>query len=209
MPGLFITFEGGEGTGKSTQLERLARRIRSFGIEPLITREPGGTPLAESIRALLLSTGARPPGPLAEALLMVAARADLVETTIRPALDQGRVVICDRYADSTLAYQGGGRGIDLETLRSWNRVATGGLIPDLTLLLDLDPAVGGSRRAAEAGEATRLDREPAEFHRRVRACYLGLAAAERHRFVVVDASKPPDAVAERIWTDVEPRLPRS
>jgi dTMP kinase len=206
LPGLFVTFEGGEGSGKSTQIARLADRLRGRGIEPVITREPGGTPLAEGIRALLLDVG-RSPGPIAEAFLMEAARADLVAQVIRPALAEGRVVLCDRYDDSTLAYQGAGRGLDVAMLRGWNRAATGGLVPDLTLLLDLDPATGLERRAAAAGDPNRLDREPAEFHRRVREGFLDLARTESGRFVTLDASLPPEAVEVRLWEAVEARLP--
>ena len=205
MPGLFVTFEGGEGTGKSTQIARLAERLRARGIDPVITREPGGTPLAEGIRALLLDAGGAP-GPLAEAFLMEAARADLVAHVIRPALAEGRVVLCDRYDDSTLAYQGAGRGLDPAMLRGWSRAATGGLTPDLTLLIDLDPAAGLERRAAAAGEPNRLDREPREFHARVRDAYLALARAEPERFLVLDGSLGPDPLESRIWKAVEPRL---
>ena len=205
MPGLFVTFEGGEGTGKSTQIARLAERLRARGIEPVITREPGGTPLAEGIRALLLDPG-RAPGPLVEAFLMEAARADLVAHVIRPALAAGRVVLCDRYDDSTLAYQGAGRGLDPAMLRGWNRAATGGLTPDLTLLIDLDPAAGLKRRAGAAGEPNRLDREPRAFHARVRDAYLALARAEPARFLVLDGSLPPEAVEASVWEAVVPRL---
>ena len=206
MPGLFVTFEGGEGTGKSTQIARLAERLRRRGIEPVITREPGGTPLAEGIRALLLDPG-RAPGPIAEAFLMEAARADLVAHVIRPALAAGRVVLCDRYDDSTLAYQGAGRGLDVGMLRDWNRAATGGLKPDLTLLFDLDPATGLERRAGATGEPNRLDREPRDFHARVRAGYLELARAEPGRFVTLDASLAPEALEAKVWKAVEGRLP--
>lgn len=204
--GLFVTFEGGEGSGKSTQIARLAERLRAGGRDPVITREPGGTPLAEGIRALLLDP-ARPPSPLAEALLMEAARAELVTHLIRPALAEGRVVLCDRYADSTLVYQGAGRGLDGTMLRRLNETATGGLTPDLTLLLDLDPAAGLARRAA-AGGANRLDREPEAFHARVRAAYLELARAEPARWVTLDATLPPETLAARIAEAVEARLPR-
>ncbi|HEV8613245.1 MAG TPA: dTMP kinase, partial [Gemmatimonadales bacterium] len=186
MSGLLVTFEGGEGSGKSTQLERLAGRFRARGIDPLVTREPGGTPLAEAVRALLLDP-ARRLGPMAEAFLMEAARADLVANVIRPAIESGRVVLSDRYDDSTLAYQGAGRGIDAGILADMNRAATGGLKPDLTLLYDLDPEIGIARRERAGGATSRLDREPLEFHRRVRAHYLQLAAREAHRFVVLDA----------------------
>jgi dTMP kinase len=207
VPGLFVTLEGGEGTGKSTQITRLVARLRGRGVEPVITREPGGTPLAEGIRALLLDAG-HPPVALAEAFLMEAARAELVAGVIRPALAAGRVVLCDRYDDSTLAYQGAGRGLDRAMLRQWNRAATGGLIPDLTLLFDLDPAAGLARRAGAAVAPNRLDREPSEFHARVRACYLELARSEPGRFVVLDASLPPEGLEARVWEAVEPRLPR-
>jgi dTMP kinase len=203
MPGLFITFEGGEGSGKSTQVARLAGRLRARGVDPVVAREPGGTPLAEGIRALLLDA-TPPPGPMAEAFLMEAARAELVAGIIRPALEAGRVVLCDRYGDSTLAYQGAGRGLDSGMLRVLNLEATDGLVPDLTLLFDLDPAAGLARRAASG--VNRLDREPPAFHARVRARYLELARDEPSRFVVLDASLAPDAVEARVWEAVEPRL---
>ena len=205
MPGLFVTFEGGEGSGKSTQLERLAARLRARGLDPLKTREPGGTPLGEGIRELLLDP-ARRPSPMAEALLMEAARAELVAGVIRAALEAGRIVLCDRYDDSTLAYQGGGRGLDAELLRALNRAATGGLRPDLTLLFDLDPSAGLSRRARAAQSVNRLDREPEAFHARVRARYLELAAAEPGRFVVLDASLAPERLEALAWAALEPRL---
>ncbi len=204
MPGLFVTFEGGEGSGKSTQLTRLAERLRANGVEPLVTREPGGTPLAEGIRALLLDP-ARSPGAVAEALLMVAARADLVATRLKPALESGGVVLCDRYGDSTLAYQGGGRGLDARQLAEWNRVATGGLLPDLTLLFDLPARLGLARRAGAAGTPNRLDLESETFHSRVRERYLELARAEPGRFVVLDASLAPDLLAEQVWAAVSAR----
>ncbi len=204
MPGLFVTFEGGEGSGKSTQLTRLAERLRANGVEPIVTREPGGTPLAEGIRALLLDP-ARSPGAVAEALLMVAARADLVATRLKPALESGGVVLCDRYGDSTLAYQGGGRGLDPRQLAEWNRVATGGLVPDLTLLFDLAPRLGLARRAGAAGTPNRLDLESETFHSRVRERYLELARAEPGRFVVLDASLAPDLLAEQVWAAVSAR----
>jgi dTMP kinase len=204
VPGLFVTFEGGEGSGKSTQIARLAGHLRLGDRDPVITREPGGTPLAEGIRALLLDP-ARPPSPLAEALLMEAARAELVTHVIRPALAEGRVVLCDRYADSTLVYQGAGRGLDRAMLRRLNEIATGGLTPDLTLLLDLDPAAGLARRTA-AGGANRLDQEPEAFHARVRAAYLELAREEPARWVTLDATLSPDVLAARVAETVGARL---
>lgn len=206
MPGLFVTFEGGEGSGKSTQVTRLAARLRGRGIEPVVTREPGGTPLAERIRTLLLDP-ALAPGPNTEALLMVAARADLVTTLLRPALADGRVVLCDRYGDSTLAYQGAGRGLDAGLLTSWNRAATGGLSPDLTLLFDVAAELGLARRSRAAGQPNRLDLESEAFHTRVREHYIELARAEPARFVVLDAALAPDVLAERVWTAICARLP--
>ncbi len=204
MSGFFVTLEGGEGSGKSTQIQRLAGRLRALGHDPILTREPGGTPLAEGVRALLLD-GERRPTALAEVFLLEASRAQLVETVIRPALSAGRVVLCDRYADSTLAYQGGGRGLDDALLRALNRAATGGLQPHLTLLFDTPPELGLRRRSA-GGEVNRLDREPEAFHARVRDRYLELAAEDPARWVVVDATQPPDAIEARVWTLIEPRL---
>lgn len=206
MPGLFVTFEGGEGSGKSTQVQRLAARLRTSGLEPLVTREPGGTRLAEAIRDLLLDP-ALAPGAEAEALLMVAARADLVASVLRPALAEGRVVLCDRYTDSTLAYQGAGRGLDAALLASWNRAATAGLTPDLTLLFDVNPRLGLARRSSASGEPNRLDLESEAFHLRVRERYLALAGAEPARFVVLDAALAPDELEARAWAAVSARLP--
>jgi dTMP kinase len=200
---LFVTFEGGEGSGKSTQIARLAAKLRSLGHDPLVTHEPGGTTLAEGIRALLLDPVHRP-GAVSEALLMVAARADLVQQVIRPALTAGRIVLCDRYTDSTLAYQGGGRGLEMDLLEGWNRVATGGLVPDLTLLFDLDPVVGLERRGRAPAATNRLDRETIEFHVRVRTRYLELAAREPKRFVVIDAGRPAPDLEHDVWAAVDP-----
>lgn len=203
MAGLFVTFEGGEGSGKSTQLRRLAARLGSLGHDCLVTREPGGTPLGEQLRALALESPT-PPAAVTEALLITAARAELVATVLRPALAAGRIVLCDRYADSTLAYQGSGRGLGAALLETLNRAATGGLAPDLTLLFDLDPERGLARRAS--GPTNRLDRESVEFHRRVRARYLELARAEPGRFLVLDAADAEDHLEEEIWRAVSARL---
>jgi dTMP kinase len=205
MPGCFITLEGGEGSGKSTQLARLERRLRAHGLDPLVTREPGGTPLAERVREVLLDPSLAP-GSLAEAMLVEAARADLVSRRVAPALAEGRVVVCDRFTDSTLAYQGGGRGLDAAALATLNALATGGLEPDLTLLFDLDVLEGLKRRTAAAGAVNRLDREPPDFHRRVRERFLELARAEPSRFVILDATLDPARLEEFIWQAVEPRL---
>ena len=205
MSGLFVTLEGGEGSGKTTQLERLAFRLRARGIEPLETREPGGTPIAEGIRALLLDPS-RSPVAIAEAFLMEAARAELVATVIRPALAAGRVVLCDRYDDSTLAYQGAGRGLDTSLLVAMNRAATGGLKPDLTLLYDLDAELGAARRTRALGATNRLDREPLDFHRRVREQFLALAGREPGRWVVLDAGLPEEELERRAWEALDRRL---
>lgn len=201
--GRFVTFEGGEGSGKSTQLRRLAARLRAAGHDCLVTREPGGTPLGEALRGLALDASP-PPSAMTEALMIVAARAELVAAVLEPALREGRIVLCDRYADSTLAYQGGGRALDRELLRALNAAATRGLVPDLTLLFDLDPRLGLERRAG--GPTNRLDRESVEFHERVRARYLELAAAEPGRFVVLDAAAPEDTLEAAIWRAVSARI---
>ncbi|HLY29757.1 MAG TPA: dTMP kinase [Ktedonobacterales bacterium] len=229
---MFITFEGGEGAGKSTQAARLAERLRVAGQSTCLTREPGGTPLANGLRALLLSPDASlhaltdvglitPPGdspssdepdepvlPLTEALLLSAARAQHA-ARIRQWLAEGANVISDRYADATLAYQGYGRGYDLATLRMLTQLATEGLLPDLTLLLDLPVAEGRARKRqahADGGEWNRLDEEEIAFHERVRAGYLALAAEEPDRWVILDAMLPVDDLAERIWQIVSTRM---
>jgi len=205
MRGLFVTFEGGEGSGKSTQIERLAAHLRAEGLDPLATREPGGTPLGERVRDVLLDHELSP-APLTEALLMEAARAEIVARVIAPALEAGRIVLCDRYVHSTLAYQGGGRGLDAALLEQLNRTATGGLAPDLVVLFDVAPEIGLERRERAGGSPNRLDRESPEFHRRVRERYLDLARREPDRFFVLDASLPPDDQERRIWDAVFPRV---
>ena len=194
MRGRFVTFEGIEGSGKSTQVARLAQwLLEGRACEPVVTREPGGTPLGRRLRAVLLAGDAGE--PLTEAMLMAADRAEHVATVIRPALAEGRHVLCDRHADSTLAYQGGGSGVARELLVALNGVAVRGLFPDLTLLFDLEPAVALERmRARTGGAADRFEAESLAFHERVRAAYLELARAEPARFRVIDASKGADAV---------------
>jgi len=205
VSGLFVTFEGGEGSGKSTQVARLAARLRAMGHDPLVTREPGGTSVGEGIRALLLDHERRP-SPMTEALLMVASRAQLTASVLRPALETGRVVLCDRFGDSTLAYQGGGRGIDHALLLELNRAATGGLVPALTMLFDVPVPVGLDRRHGSAGATNRLDREPPEFHERVRRRYLELAASEPDRWRVLDGTVGENELEARIWEIFGPRL---
>lgn len=203
--GLFLTFEGPEGAGKSTQLAALVRHLHAAGRAVTETREPGGTLLGTQVRRVVLDP-ALEMGPLPEFLLYSASRAQLVAEVIRPALARGEVVVCDRYADSTLAYQGHGRGLDLDFLNRVTQEATGGLRPDLTVLLDLDPALGLAR-AARRGQPDRLERADLAFHTRVRGGFLTLAAAEPGRFVVLDATRPVAELADEIWGAVAARLP--
>ena len=205
MFGVFLTFEGGEGAGKTTQIARLADALTQRGHTATRTREPGGDPFGESVRALLLDRDAAPVPP-AELLLFAAARAQNVQTVIRPALDAGNVVLCDRFTDSTLAYQGYGRGLSLDAIRAVNAVATGGLIPHRTFLLDLSPAVGLARQSPDAQD--RLDRETLDFHERVRIGFLSLADAEPERFVVLDAAQEPDALFAELLAAVLAVLPQ-
>ncbi|MCI0520624.1 MAG: dTMP kinase [Chloroflexi bacterium] len=202
---MFITLEGPEGCGKTTQAARLAEFLRARGWETLLTREPGGTPIGEQIRAVLGSLENEAMLPRTEILLFQASRAQLVEQIIRPHLEQGGVVVCDRYADSTLAYQGYGHRMDLAELNRVVAYATGGLKPDLTLLLDIDVEQGLLRRA-RGGEWNRLDAYKLDFHRRVRQGYHCLAQAEPQRWVVIDASPPPDDVQAALRRAVEARL---
>lgn len=202
VSGLFLTFEGPEGAGKSTQLARLTARLAQRGVPCTVTREPGGTPLGTRVREVLLDP-ALSIDPLPEFLLYSASRAQLVANVIRPALARGEVVVCDRYTDSTLAYQGAGRALPEHLLRQITQAATGGLNPQLTVLLDLDPAVGLAR-AARRGQPDRLEQADLAFHARVRAGFLALAEAEPARFLVLDATQPQEALAGTIWAAVAP-----
>src|SRR5579859_2947057 len=186
--GYFITFEGPDGSGKSTQIQSLAEYLQGLGQTVLLTREPGGTEISEEIRDLLHDLRHHEMQPRAEILLYSAARAQLVGQAIRPCLESGGTVLCDRYADSTLAYQGYGHGLDLDILRLITSFATGDLKPDLTLLFDLDPAVGLQRRQADGVEWNRLDAYDLAFHQRVRQGYHQLAQAEPGRWVTLDAT---------------------
>ena len=198
--GRFVTIEGGEGAGKSTLLAALAGRAREAGGEVVTCREPGGTGLGERLReALLGASSGEPPDPRAELLVFASARAQLVAEVIRPALERGALVLCDRYLDSTVAYQHHGRGIERAEVDAVNAVATGGLLPDLTLLLDLPP-YEGLRRVGRAGDY--LESEPLDFHRRVRAGYLAEASASPGRWLVLDATRPPETLAEEAWSRV-------
>ncbi len=191
---MFITLEGPEGSGKTSQLPRLAEALRAAGRKVLTTREPGGTVIGDQIRKVLFDLGNKAMQPRSEILLFQASRAQLVDEVIRPALADGQVVVCDRYADSTMAYQGYGHGVDLVQLAELVRFATGGLQPDLTLFLDISPEDGLRRRDAD-GNWNRLDDYDFDFHTRVYAGYQQLIAAEPQRWVVVDARRSPDEVA--------------
>jgi dTMP kinase len=197
--GLFVTLEGGEGAGKSLQCDAVRERLCSEGYAVSVTREPGGTPLGERLRAILLDLSSEKLhiDPFSEALLFLAARAELVTTVIRPALERGDVVICDRFADSTRAYQGFGRGVDVELIDNLNSAATGGLEPHLTVLLDLPPEQGLSRRPA-AGNDDRFGREDFAFHERVRGGYQTLARGNPDRWLVIDGSLSPEAITDAI-----------
>lgn len=205
VSGIFITLEGPDGAGKSTQAKLLAERIRVTEREVLLTREPGGTPLGERIRAILLS-GPGMDDPVVDALLFSAARRHLVRDVIGPALRRGDVVLCDRYADSTLAYQGYGSGAPLDSLRALQEVATGGLQPVRTVLLDVPPDAGlARRRTGAADELTRFETSAgyeAAFHERVRSGFLELARQEPGRWRIVDATVEPGAVAAQVWRAV-------
>ena len=200
---MFVTFEGPEGAGKSTALNTVASKLNEQGITTISTREPGGGPLGHRIRQMLLEEEAV--SAETELLLFLADRANHVETIIRPALAAGHIVLCDRHADSTLVYQGYGRGLDLDFLRAGNRFATTGLVPDLTLLFDLDPRIGLERlnmfeknlfeTHVKRRDINRLDREPLEFHIKVRNGFLALAQQEPDRFVILDAEKSPEELA--------------
>lgn len=197
--GVFITFEGPEGGGKTTQIKLLAAWLRDQRYNVLLTREPGGTRIGDAVRAILLNPDHTEMWPQTEILLFSAARAQLVGERIRPHLERGGVVLCDRFADSTLAYQGYGRQLDLAVLRSITAFATGGLVPDLTICPDLPVAEGLRRKqGGDLAEWNRMEREQQAFHQRVREGFLALAAAEPHRWLVVDALQPIDQIQTTI-----------
>lgn len=203
--GLFITFEGPEGSGKSSQARALADSLRQRGLSVTLTREPGGTPIGDQIREIVLAPRNTAMAPPTEVLLLSASRAQHVAEKIQPALADGQVVISDRFADSTLAYQGFGLGLDLAALRALTAFATGGLTPDLTIYLDCPATIGLARKAQAAqagGEWNRLDQKPVEYHERVRRGYLALVAAEPNRWWVVDAAQPADHVQHLIDAQV-------
>jgi len=206
MKGTFITFEGVEGCGKSTQIELLRDWLDGRGHSTLVTREPGGTPIAEAIRDVLLDPAHKAMGATAELLLYEAARAQHIHEKIAPALEAGQVVLCDRFADSTTAYQGAGRGIAPAVLNELHRMATGGIWPDLTLLIDL-PVEIGLERARGRGRKDRMEQESVEFHQRVRAGFLAQAKAEPGRIHIIDGDRPLEAVRDAIRAVVEAALP--
>lgn len=204
MKGAFVTFEGGDGAGKSTQARRLAERLRAHGREVTLTREPGGSPWAETLRAALLSEHGSSLSPAEQALMFAAARADHVDTLIAPALAEGHVVICDRFADSTEAYQGGA-GVSQARLAALNALVVGATRPDLTFVLDC-PADVGEVRTTTRGGRDPFDRAYFDIQESRRQAFLAIARREPDRCVVVDATQPADAVAERIWTVATERL---
>lgn len=205
MPGLFITFEGGEGAGKSSHIRRLAATLEAEGHDVLVTREPGGSAGAEAVRHVVLSGAAEPYGPAMEAVLFAAARQDHIAATIRPALEAGRIVLCDRFADSTRAYQGGNGRLAPEFLSQLESVSLAGLKPDLTILLDIPAEIGlgraGKRRAG--GDADRFEKDDVAVHESRRKLFLDLAEAEPERIRVVDANRPVETVAQDIRDKVE------
>jgi dTMP kinase len=214
MPsGRFITFEGGEGSGKTTQAQVLAQRLRAKGIEPILTREPGGSPFAEQVRSLALDPATAPHSPLSEALLFYAARADHIEKLIRPALVAGRWVISDRFSDSTRVYQVEAGGLPLEVFKAMELIVVKLTYPDLTFILDT-PAEAGLARAttrrlarAIAGEdADAYEKRDVEVHERLRQGFLDIAKSEPRRCKVIDGTAPPDKVAAEVWAHVERRM---
>jgi len=201
---LFITFEGGEGSGKTVQARALYRRLSRLAIPVLLVHEPGGTPLGRRLRHLLKRPKNADISPLSELLMFNASRAQLVDEVIRPGLEEGKVLICDRYADSTTAYQSYGRGLDLEIVDIINRAATRGLKPDLTVLIDIAVEEGLARKRTKGHD--RFEQEDLSFHRRVRGGYLELAAKEPERWLVVDGTLPKTEIGGIIWNRVKPLL---
>ena len=195
----FIVFEGGDGSGKSTQARSLLRRLRRRGIKAMRTHEPGGTPLGQSLRHLLKS--GEPMTPISELMLFEAARAQLIHQVIKPFLDQGGVVIADRFTSSTVAYQGYGRGLDRELIERLNREATGGLEPDLTVLLDLPVETALARKGG--GQVDTFDDAPVDFHRKIRRGYSALAASDPEGWLILDGQRPQEELSREIWSKVQ------
>jgi dTMP kinase len=208
LRGHFITFEGGEGCGKSTHAKILAERLSAAGLDVVATREPGGSPGAEIIRHIILSGAAKSLGPETETILFAAARDDHVREVIRPALIDGKWVVCDRFIDSTRVYQGVLGEVDAKLIRGLERVTVGAAMPDLTFILDVPASVGLARASKRRGrdDADRFEGESVEFHEKLRTAYSTLAEQEPNRIVVIDGRPPRDVVAERIWATVVKRL---
>lgn len=204
---LFVTFEGGEGSGKSSALRLINERLSKEGYQTIVTREPGGTPIAEAIRNVILDKGNVAMDARTEALLYAASRRQHLVEKVWPALKEGKIVLCDRYLDSSLAYQGGARGLGIDNVLAVNSFATEGTFPDLTLLFDIEPELGLARIAANANrEVNRLDLEKIEFHRGVRATFHEIAKRYPERFVVIDASQPLEAVVEEAYQAIIARI---
>lgn len=206
-PGLFITFEGGDGAGKSTQAAKLTAALEAAGRKVVRTREPGGTAVGEQLRSLVLEHGNGEIDARTEALIFAASRAAHVTQVIRPAVERGDVVVCDRFIDSSVAYQGSGRSLGTEDVRQLNVWATEGFSPDLTVLLDVDPEQGRLRRTANQATEDRLESEPDTFHLRIRRAFLEQARTDPARYLVLDAGQPVDELAETILTRVKELLP--
>jgi dTMP kinase len=202
--GVFITFEGPDGSGKSTQARMLAERLRGEGRPVLESMEPGGTPIGQQIRRILLDPANKELTAISELLLMFAARAQNVEQWILPALDQGKIVISDRFTDSSIAYQGAGRGLGTNTVLELDRIACHGLVPDLTICIDIDTETGLARALARGGGETRLEEQAIEFHHKVREAYHELARRDPRRFRLIDGRGTPAAIAAKVWEEVAP-----
>lgn len=205
---MFISFEGGEGSGKSTAIKTIVDRLQKRGYDVLLTREPGGTPISEEIREVILNNANTDMDPMTEALLFAAARRQHVVECIKPALKEGKIVLCDRYVDSSLAYQGAARGLGVKKVYDINMYATEGLLPDITIFFDISPEQGLERISEHASsrEINRLDTEKIQFHESVRKAFKDLARQYPERYVIIDASLSPEAVAEEAYSAIEKRL---
>ncbi|MFA6619587.1 MAG: dTMP kinase [Bacilli bacterium] len=204
---MFITFEGGEGSGKSTAIKRIVAQLEKEGYQVVLTREPGGTPISEEIRNVILDKKNTDMDPRTEALLYAASRRQHIVQKILPALKEGKLVLCDRFLDSSLAYQGGARGLGIENVLNVNLFATEGLEPDLTVLFDISPEEGLARITANSGrEVNRLDVEKLSFHKKVRESFRSLAKADPKRYAIIDASKDKETVYQEAYQAIEERL---
>lgn len=204
---LFVTFEGGEGSGKSTAIKSLVEKLQNEGYDILLTREPGGTPISEQIREVILNKENTDMDPVTEAFLYAASRRQHVVEKVKPALKEGKIVLCDRFLDSSLAYQGGARGLGFDMILEINKHAIDGLFPDVTIFFDLKPEIGLARISANSGrEVNRLDVEKMEFHEKVRNAFLTLAEMYPNRYVIIDASKTPKEVLEETYNAIKAKL---